>query len=95
MAKAPYNHEVTMASIMNAFRSFFMLSALVSKEELEQAREAISGAESIGFMIDPTKYRNALYSGSLDQQRKLIDLFYETRKKLSEIFPKDASLLDR
>jgi hypothetical protein len=87
-------HEQTCDAMVQAFRQFAIHSLLVSDEDLKAAREAAASAESIGFMVDPTAYRRALQSGSLQRQRKLIALFERTRNELAQIFPDLASVLE-
>lgn len=86
---ADYNHAETMDRMCDAFRTFAMLAAVVSPEDLHEARRAVQVADAVGFVVDPTKYREALASGGLDRQRKLIDLFDQTFARLKALFPND------
>ena len=42
-------------------------------------------ADSIGFIADPTRYRDALFSGSLDFQRMLISAVLAFQKATSRL----------
>lgn len=86
-------HEQTLDTMLGAFRSFLLVSATITREDATRAKDAVLQAESIGFVIDPTQYRHALFSGSLDRQKQIVTLFIETREKLLTIFPGDARMI--
>lgn len=88
----PPNYQETLDSIVAAFRIFAVHASVVSDADLKATREALSRAQSIGFAVDPTKYREALFSGSLERQDKLLNLFADVRQRLEELFP-DVQLI--
>lgn len=88
-----FNHARTMDAVQMAFRQFALFALLVPADHVDASREAVSRAESIGFVIDPTAYRRALSSGSLERQRELLNLFVKVRADLARIFPGDAAQL--
>lgn len=82
-----YCHEQTMEDILLAFRQFAVIAAHIDDGAVETARTTVATAESIGFVIDPTKYRDALQNGSLERQRRIVALYQKTKKELREVFP--------
>lgn len=88
----PYDHVRTIDTMLDALRAFAMHGLLVPDADVTRARETVATADAIGFVIDPTKYRDALYSGSLRRQGEIVALFAQTRAKLAEIFPNDKLL---
>ena len=86
-------HEQTLQGITSAFRSFAVLALAVSNEQLSAARDAVSKADAVGWAVDPTAYMRAQNSGSLQRQKKLLDLFAKTRAELCGIFPDLAAML--
>ncbi len=90
--RAISDYQRTITDMLNAFRSFAIVGAVVSDSEAAAAGRAISTAEAIGWVVDPTQYRAALSNGSLDRQKAIVDLFIEIRRKLTGIFPADPVL---
>ncbi len=87
-----HDYQRTITDMLNAFRSFAIVGAVVSEAEAAAARRAITSAEEVGCFVDPTQYRAALSNGSLDRQKAIVDLFIEIRRKLPSIFPADPVL---
>jgi hypothetical protein len=87
-----YDHRATVDDMVAAFRTFVLLASVVSERDGQQAAETVAKAQAIGFMIDPTAYRDALFSGSLDRQEQLIRLFNRTRAELAKLFPDTRAL---
>lgn len=82
-----YDHEVTVMNMITAFRSFAILSMLVTDEDIKDAKDTMSKVDALGPFLDPTKFRNAMYDGSLDRQKDVIRLFDHMRTELKRIFP--------
>lgn len=80
-------HVWNVEQMVAAFRLFALMAKSIPDVDVDRALEVISQAESIGHIIDPTKYRDALYSGSLRRQRAVVELFKKTKARLREIFP--------
>lgn len=53
----------------------------------------VQSADSVGAIVDPTAYRNALASGTLDRQKQVLDLYLRFKVELHKLFP-DTGLLD-
>lgn len=70
-----------------AFRPFATMASFISDDELDFLKQTISRAESFGPFVDPTQYRTALQTGSLERQRQLIELFARTKADLEALFP--------
>lgn len=85
---ATNEHKATVDEILMAFRQFAYIAAHTDDASVERALQTVSTAESVGFMVDPTAYRTALFSGSLERQRKVIQLFARTKAELKALFPK-------
>ncbi len=62
--------------------------------ELEQARRICEQADAVGFIVDPTRYRDAMYDGRLEHQRRLLKLAQHIRSELRALYPEDAKMLD-
>jgi len=82
-------HEQTMSRLQDVFRSFLLMSADITDAELSDAQDAVSTADSIGWVIDPTRYREALAEGSLERQRELLSLFVDARSRLKKLYAND------
>ena len=83
----PSSYAETMEAMQLAFQQFALVAAHVDDADVEKARQTVATADSIGFVVDPTKYRDALYSGSLERQRRLVDLYAKTKAELKKLFP--------
>jgi len=82
-----YDHKFLMETLTLAFQQFALIANHIGDAEVEQARKTLETADAIGFVVDPTKYRDALFSGSLERQKKLVALFVRTKAELKAIFP--------
>lgn len=85
-------YDATLLDILAAFRAFTVQALLISDRDVERATQTVRTADAVGFAIDPTKYREALYTGSLDRQLRLLELFARTKRELLELFPADQML---
>lgn len=66
-----------------------MLVARVMAElPLDEITDAISRAHTLGPFIDPTKYRDALYSGDMDLIGKLAQSLKEPKTIMKELLEK-------
>lgn len=79
-------HEQTLDDVVDALRAFAIRSLAVSDEQLDAAIDTVDQAEAIGFVVDPTAYRKAMYSGSLDRQKAVLTIFRDTRQELAKVF---------
>lgn len=61
-----HDHETEMNKLT-------LLTAVLDGMPLDEMRAAVESADSIGFVVDPTKYRDALHDGRLRYQRELVD----------------------
>lgn len=93
MADPVYDHDATMEHMLTALRHFLLLASVVPQAHVTRAAEVVSMAESVGAILDPTAYRRALYSGSLERQQRIVALFTRTKAELLQIFPGDAAVL--
>jgi hypothetical protein len=82
-----YDHSETMSHMISALRYFALLSTQVTEEDANMAQTAMSQIDTVGPILDPSRYRVLLQNGSLDKQREIINLFISTRDKLRELFP--------
>lgn len=73
--------------IQHSFRAFVLSAATVSDEEIDKALRTVEHADSVGAILDPTAYRNALETGTLNRQRKTLLLFRRTLKDVAELWP--------
>lgn len=61
------------AEQMKQVEEFVGLAAvMLHGVDLKQIRETLDRADSVGAILDPTRYRAALADGRLDKQRELI-----------------------
>ena len=81
------DHQETLDLVQVAFRNFAVIATHLEDAQIERAVKAVSEAESIGFVLDPTAYRDALQTGSLRRQRELLALYQKTKSELRRIFP--------
>lgn len=82
-----FNHVATLERMKDAFTPFAILAQAVSDEDVARAKETVARAQSLGPLVNPTRYREALGDGRLERQQALIQLFDETRTKLRALFP--------
>lgn len=83
-----------LGEITDAFRHFVVLTLSVSDEDLVVMLGTVERAQAVGHIFDPTKYRDALRTGTLERQHKLLDLCTRVRAGLRELFPGDATFID-
>ena len=81
------DYAATLEAMQLAFQQFALLAKGVTDEDVAFAKRTVESASAVGFVIDPTAYRNALYSGSLERQQKLVALFAKTKTDLKALFP--------
>jgi hypothetical protein len=94
-ARHTHDHARTMRDLEAAFGMLGQLLLRVSDAELEVSLEAVSQADAIGFVIDPTAYRQALGDRRLDRQRKLLQLARTTLREMTELWPDVGELRSR
>lgn len=87
MTTRTHDHVETMERLQLAFQQFALIAALVDDADVRASQDAVSMADSVGFLVDPTRYQQALSNGSLKRQRELLDLFAETKARLKVLFP--------
>lgn len=82
------------AAFMNELHARVRTIALATIPEIsdDDIAAALNMAESFGHIVDPTKYRDALYDGRLDRQRRLIKLFEHIRAEVRALYPNDPIL---
>ena len=68
MTAAEYK-ELLDHLVMSCRTSWFLLMVSITDEQLAEARRICEQADAVGFIVDPTKYREALGDGRLDWQR--------------------------
>jgi hypothetical protein len=64
-----FDYEAHYRRLEEAAMYFLLLLRTV---DLKQLRAVLGSADTLGPFLDPTKYRDALQSGSLDKQRLLV-----------------------
>lgn len=62
------NLRIAEQSLQQAMMFLHMLS----DSALKEMQDTVERADSVGFIVDPTKYREALQDGRLDYQRHLL-----------------------
>lgn len=67
-------------------RSFMALTFTITDEDLATMLKTIDLAESVGHIVDPTQYREASQSGSLQRQRCLIEAHQQFRASIAKHF---------
>ena len=88
------DHKATLDTITRCARTFVALAATVSPDEIKTAQHAVSMADSVGPLLDPTQWMRANETNSLERQQKLLQWFKQSRDQLSEIFPDAAAMLN-
>ena len=80
-------HKDTMDAIIQVFRTFIVVSRTqIEPEKVAAAKQAVTQAESIGSILDPTSYRKASASGTLERQLRLLKLYEHINHELAELF---------
>ena len=92
MTDAEYERKI--GEVQDTLRTFAISGLAVSDDDLVIMRRTVEVADSFGHIFDPTAYRRAMYTKTLERQRDLLGLFVHVRKKLREIFPGDAAFWD-
>jgi len=81
------DYKFTLESMQLAFQQFALIANHVPDADVQAARHACSRALAVGFIFDPTAYRETLFSGSLERQEALIALYIRTKAELKLLFP--------
>jgi hypothetical protein len=76
-----------MERVAMAARSFTAMSLAVTDAEVQQAIRTSEMASAVGFVVDPTAYRTALWDGRLEKQVQLLKGFLAFRAVLRSIDP--------
>lgn len=84
---ATYDHAETMNHMILALRNFALVSLIIPERDVQMAYQAMSSIDTLGPILDPSRYNVLLHNGSLEKQRQVIDLFVTTRDKLRSLFP--------
>ncbi len=66
---ADFDYEAHYRRLEQAAITFL---ALLGTVDMKQLRAVLGTADTLGPFIDPTKYRDALQSGTLDKQKLLV-----------------------
>lgn len=86
-------YEEVLHDLEDAARTYAMLTMPLKPSLLEKALCTVESAEAVGWVTDPTKYRDAIQDGRLDRQRALLKSAIAFRKALAGIFPDYKALL--
>lgn len=79
-------------AIIAGFRSLVLAGP--SDGDADRMARTVELADSVGFVVDATAYRDRLEDGSLRRQGELIALYRRVRRELRQIAPELAPLLD-
>jgi hypothetical protein len=79
------DYRALMERITNACRVFNACSMSITDEDLAAAAHTVELADAVGYVVDPTAYRTALYDGRLERQRALIKAFRDFRAAMRAI----------
>jgi len=82
-----------LETLQNAARTWALMLTIVIDADLKTAAEAVETADAVGWVVDPTKYRDRLQDGGIARQRDLIAATRAYRAALRELFPQDAVIL--
>lgn len=90
--------EITRDGIMMLLKTIAQTIALIPTEELREYvnwhTNYLSRVDSIGSMLNPTAYRNAMYDGTLDDARNQKEIV-EAILKVREVIDKRESEADK
>ncbi len=89
-----YDHVQVMKNLEAIARNAALGQLLVSDDELSKTWETLERCDSLGAVLLPTEYRNALQSGTLERQRDLVAFVRSLRKGLRDLFPDDPILAE-
>lgn len=70
MPDSEFDYATQMRQLDMLARAF---AHIVESAPLEEMRSTLGDAHALGPFVDPTKYRDALYNGSLDYQLAVIE----------------------
>ncbi len=80
------DYRQNMDTLIMATRSFLLLASTVSTAELQEMRRTVEMAEGVGHFIDPTAWREASASGSLERQKAMIEAHQAFRAVMAKHF---------
>ena len=85
--RAVDRYKQTVQDLTLAFQQFALFANAIDDGDVKFVEETLRQADAVGWVVDPTAYRDAMYSGSLDRQKQLVDLFIKTKASLKKTFP--------
>ena len=68
------NHEDMIAMLQNIVRMLALIPTEALEKHVEDNRSHLGSWDSIGSMIDPTAYRDALHSGRLEDAQNQLEI---------------------
>ncbi len=77
-----FDYKGHMDRLTDATRTFMTMLMTV---ELDQIQSVLGQVDVMGMIMDPTRYRDALFSGTLDHQRALVSAASEFKKKMLKL----------
>jgi hypothetical protein len=83
MNESDYKHNMEVCE--TALRQAALFLDMISEEDLEAMKRTVSMADSVGSIIDPTRYRDALQDGRLEYQRDLLNLTEQMKAGLAKL----------
>jgi hypothetical protein len=85
MNREQMSDKEAMATLHLGFDLLFNYAKLISMLPLEDWLELLERAESTAPILDPTLYREALYSGKLEAIKKVIRAALELKRTVEEV----------
>ena len=82
MTRTAAEYRALMDDVAATCRSFLALSATIADEDIDAAIRTVEQAEAVGFVVDPTAFRDRLADGGLLKQRQLLRAFRDFRGAL-------------
>ena len=76
------NYKNTLDTLISGL---VLIDTLVSDENIKFLWDTLAYTEAMGPFIDPTKYRNAIESNTLEHQRKIVNVVKRIKLVMSEL----------